>query len=557
MPNRNPSAPLFVLSFSVVATVGPVAQAQPQGVISSTPSSRAAESVPPASSRPAAAMDDLPPESDSAVLYGTFLAQTAETSSPLEGDTLPPSTLGEPIYPLPPDDADLDTLNPDPNPLLLPTQPEEVEILGTQPITLEQAIELAYRNNESLQIARLELERSHEALREARAALLPDLDLSSDLTARNTTGTSGFSFFGDGFTGGGFTGDGFSTEEEIDTTTQSTLELSYDLYTSGRRAASIRAAEEQVRLQELALERQREQLRLDTINDYYDLQEAIEQIRINQAFLDEAERNLRDTELREEVGVGTRFDVLRAEVQAANARQQLVQARSDRRTAQRQLAQRLALPPSLEVTTEPVAVAGTWPLSLEETIVTAFQNRAELEEPLVQRTISEQQQRIARAAVGPQISLFANYSVRETFGDGDSPSDNYSLGARLRWQLYDGGAAGAQADQEERNQEIAETQFSQARNQVRLEVEQAYFSLEANRDNIDTARLAVEQAEEALELARLRFNAGVGTQLDVLSAQSDLTDAEGSLVTAILGYNRALAALQRAVSNLAATSSAP
>jgi outer membrane protein TolC len=72
----------------------------------------------------------------------------------------------------------------------------------------------------------------------------------------------------------------------------------------------------------------------------------------------------------------------------------------------------------------------------------------------------------------------------------------------------------------------------------------------ANQANIDTASVAVNQAEEALELASLRFNAGVGTQLEVLTATRDLAEAEGNLVTAVLDYNRALARLERAVSNL-------
>ncbi len=57
----------------------------------------------------------------------------------------------------------------------------------------------------------------------------------------------------------------------------------------------------------------------------------------------------------------------------------------------------------------------------------------------------------------------------------------------------------------------------------------------------------MEQAREALRLARLRFQAGVGTQTDVISAENDLTQAEGNRVTAILDYNRALASLNRAI----------
>jgi outer membrane protein TolC len=94
---------------------------------------------------------------------------------------------------------------------------------------------------------------------------------------------------------------------------------------------------------------------------------------------------------------------------------------------------------------------------------------------------------------------------------------------------------------------IAETQFAQARNQVRLEVEQAYFTLQSSFENTRTATQAVDFATEALRLARLRYRAGVGTQTEVLQAQSDLTQAEVNLLQAILGYNRSLASLQRAV----------
>lgn len=470
-----------------------------------------------------------------------------DTSLPLEEETAPetatPSLQDEsrPATALPAATATStapEYLNPQPNPLLLPTTPEEVQIIGTQPITLDEAIELSYRNNEQLRVSLLELERSQAALREAQAALYPDLNLSTSLTSQESQ-SSGITPTGQ-----------LTTGSQLNTTLSGTVEVSYDLYNGGRRSARIRAAEERVRLQELDVEQQRAQLRLDTTNDYYALQESLESIRIAQAFLTEAERNRQDAALREEVGVGTRFDVLRAEVQVANARQELVQAQSNQRVSQRSLARRLNLPPSLDVSTVPVGLAGTWPLTLEQSIVLAFQNRAELEQQLVQRTISDQERQIALSATIPQVGLFANYSLQNTLNRSTGFVDNYSFGARLQWNLYDGGAAIAQAQQRERDIEIAESQFADTRNGVRLEVEQAYFNLVSNQENIGTAELAVTQAREALELAQLRFDAGVGTQLDVLSATRELTEAEGNLVQAILGYNRSLAALERAVSNV-------
>ena len=480
----------------------------------------------------------------------------AETPQPLEAEAASPTVAPE-TEPL---DAELEplapaaeqpagvpqpaaALDPEPNPLLLPTQPGEVTVTEAQALTLEQAIELAFRNSETLQVAQLELERSQAALREAQAALLPGVNLTTDLTAQEGQGGANFSPTTGQVTGGG---------SQVNTTLRGGVEVTYDLYTGGRREASIRAAEENVRLSELEVERQREQLRLDTTNDYYALQESVESIRISQAFLDEAERNQADAVLRQEVGVGTLFDVLQANVQVANARQELVQAQSNELINLRSLARRLNLPPNLNVTTTPVAIAGDWPLTLEESILLAFQNRAELEQQLVQRTISDQQRQIALSATIPQVGVFASYNVQNTFNLTNGFNDAFGVGARLQWNLFDGGAARAQAEQRERDIDIAERQFADTRNGVRLEVEQAYFNLLANQANISTAELAVRQAREARELAQLRLDAGVGTQLDVLTATREETQAEVNLVQAILGYNRSLAALERAISNLPA-----
>jgi outer membrane protein TolC len=328
----------------------------------------------------------------------------------------------------------------------------------------------------------------------------------------------------------------------------------YDLGLSGERAARLRAAQQQVRLAELRVEQTREELRLNTINDYYAVQQAIADIRINQAFLDEAQRNLRDTQLREEVGVGTRFDVLRADVQVANARQTLTQALSQRQITQRQLARRLNISPTVDLTTLAVEIAGTWPLSLEETIVQAYQNRAELEQFLVERDFNEAQRQLQLTATRPNLSLFAQYEVQSLLnppaGSQNNTDDGFALGARFAWRLFDGGAASARARQSDDDIAIDEAEFESARNTVRVQVEEAYYTLQANQANITTANLAVNQATEALELANLRFNAGVGTQLDVLSATRELTQAQGNFLRAVLDYNRALARLERFVSNL-------
>ncbi|MCS6814409.1 MAG: TolC family protein, partial [Cyanobacteria bacterium] len=479
-------------------------------------------------------------------LPGLVLEQTRPATV-----TTPSVPIADPTRPYTPPP---DYLNPVANPLQFPTKPEEVTLIGTQPITLAQALELARRNSRSLQVIELQVQSSRLAVREARAAELPSVNLngtvsytdsaSAELSNRRRDPNSLAALLGQ------------QNQSTTSSSLSGTIEVTYSLDTSGGRSAAIAAAERQLRINELEYERQLEILRLDVTTDYYALQEADQQVEIAKQAVRNAEQSLKDAKALEEAGVGTRFDVLRSEVQLANAKQDLVRAISAQRVSRRQLAQRLSIPQSIDIAAaDPVAIAGLWSLSLEDSIIMAFKNRPELEQQLVQRELSEKQRDLALASIRPQVSLFANYSVLDQFDDNIGSADGYAIGARVNWTLYDGGASVARAQQREQDIAIAETRFADIRNQIRFQVEQAYSNLQANFENIQTAALAVEQAEESLRLARLRFQAGVGTQTEVINAETELTRAQVNRLRAILDYNRALASLQRAISNLAAGSS--
>lgn len=463
-----------------------------------------------------------------------------ETPSP---ELVTPDSESSPIQFTSPNPSIPDFINPSTNPLQFPTKPEEVQVETTQPITLEQAIELARRNNQELQISRLQLEQSEFALQEALAAEFPSISGIAEFTRTESETGSQQGLLGElaGQTNQTITSTDFDTR----------LELNYSAYTAGRRPATIKAAEEQVRFQQLDVERILEQLRLNVTNAYYDLQQADAQVEISQAAVNDAQRSLRDADLLEKAGLGTRFEVLQAQVELANNSQDLTDAISQQRIARRQIAQLLNLDQQVGISAaDPIEVAGDWELSLEESIILALKNRAELEQQLAQRTINEQQQRIALAANKPQVNLFARYNISAQLDDSNGLTDGLTLGARLQWDFFDGGAAKARARQAETDVAIAESNFANQRNQIRLEVERAFFQLKASQEKIQTASFALEQAQESLRLARLRFGAGVGTQTDVINQQTALTRSRVNFLTAILDYNRALATLQRSISNL-------
>lgn len=492
------------------------------------------------------------PETETAELAGdnTNLAQeTTPNLNPREDfpQPLPNGTLET----LPPP-----ILEPSLNPLDVPINPDAVQIDETIAITLEQAVDLARRYSPDLEVARLQLEQSQALFQEARAALFPNVSFQSQLQRQ-------ISAQGELQLRAANRQAEILGQEPPDLTNfgsitfNNTFRLTYDTGIDGARSARIAAAGEQVKLQQLEFERIAEDLRLQITAGYYNLQEADGRVRVGEAAVSNAEKSLRDAEALERAGVGTRFDVLQAQVTLANEEQNLTNALRDQRVSRRRLVEQLNVNESIQLAAaDEIQPAGTWQLSLDETIIAAFKNRAELEQELVQRDLSEEQRQIALSAIRPSLDLFANYNVLGLITDDVDPgatrgwADGYSLGATFTWTFFDGRAAKARAKQNELDIALAETRFDRLINQIRREVEEGFFELQASFDNISTAELGLEQAREAFRLARLRFQAGVGTQLEVINSQTDLTRAELNLLVAILNYNRALSALQRSVSNL-------
>lgn len=462
--------------------------------------------------------------------------------------------------------SDVEKLNPSGNPLSFPTTPEEVQVDAQKPITLEQALEISLKNNKEIEEARIQVGRAEAELKQQKADLYPNLDLTSGLTY-------GSDLFLDNITdqridrevediqennpGVSEEQARQSVEDQFSGSTSSTsfnfqggLGINYDIYNGGRRGASIRTAEKQLRSSELDLERVVEQARFETARDYYDLQNRDAQVEIQKAAVQDARQTLKDAQLLQKAGLGTKFEVLQAQVELAQAEQQLTTAIANQNIARRQLAETLSVSHSTDLATaDKISEAGIWQLKLPETIVQAFKNRAELEQSLLQREISQEQRTVALSQTRPNLSASASYNLQDDFEDTFDITDEYQLGLNLQWRLFDGGAASAGAEQADKDREIAETQFANLRNQIRFAVEQAFFQLRSNQNNIVTNTKAVRLAEESLRLARLRFQSGVGTQTDVIDAQTALTRARGDRLSSIIDYNQSYADLTRQVSN--------
>jgi OMF family outer membrane factor len=322
-------------------------------------------------------------------------------------------------------------------------------------------------------------------------------------------------------------------------------EVSYDVGVDGARSAQLELGQAQLGVAELELTRQRLGLRQQIASSYYDLQAADEQVRIAQRDFDYAGRSLRDTEALKRAGVQTVFEVQRARVFEGHMKAALVSAQAQRLVARRKLANVLGLAYGADVrASDPVGKAGSWSLPLPDTIARALRVRPEIEQARLQEKAGAAQMQLAESAIRPHLIVSAGADYLAVPGQ----ALGYNGGVRLNLPLFDGGAANAGKEAARADRRAAAIRLADTASQLQLQVEQAYAELEASEANIETTSAALKTAKESIDSARIRFQAGVGTQTDLIGAENDLSQADLAAVNAVLGYNRALASLQALVS---------
>jgi len=133
-------------------------------------------------------------------------------------------------------------------------------------------------------------------------------------------------------------------------------------------------------------------------------------------------------------------------------------------------------------------------------------------------------------------------SINSSFGD---ISKGWLAQVTGSWPIWDSGAVYGQVKQQRALLSESKITYDDDVRQVELEVQQAYSNLKQNRELIQSQEKNVEQAEEAVRLAKARLDAGAGTQLDVLNAQVQLTTAQSTRLQALFGYNSSLAEFDR------------
>ncbi|WP_017323888.1 TolC family protein [Synechococcus sp. PCC 7336] len=434
--------------------------------------------------------------------------------------------------------------------LQLPNEPFQVRVESIRGLSLDEALARALERNSTIRQAELDVEIARKGVRQARGEFFPQLSTSvnysfSDPASPDIGSFSAF-LIGDGAP---------ATDSNITNVVSGQIRFDFTVIDGGGRIARNLAADRALAVAEFNLAQTIQDVLLDVGESYYSLQLADTTVLVEEADVEESRASLRDAEARQRAGVGTRFDVLQAQSELANNQVELIQALNNQRVSRFDLARLLSFEETVEVAaTDPIVPTETWGLSLEETLVLAFENRAEFESLREQVEQLRQNAQNALSNVRPNVSIFSTFDyqaqLQDTFSQTSFIERGYSVGATFNWTFFDGWQSLSAAQQSDLQRQQTRLSFAEARNNIRFEVENAFFSLNSFREQIEAAKVALTSSQEELRLARLRFEAGVGTQTEVLDAQGRLAIARQNLADAVSNYNLTIVQLKRAVNGL-------
>jgi OMF family outer membrane factor len=297
------------------------------------------------------------------------------------------------------------------------------------------------------------------------------------------------------------------------------------------------------------------ELRLQAAQAYFQLQLSDDTVRIGQESVRASLVSLRDASARFQAGVATKLEVLEAETQLARDQQLLTNALADQSINRRDLARLLDLPQNITPTAkEQLQPLGVWTASLQESVVAAYAFREELDNALLDISAANSQANSAIGAVQPFLTIFNTLTGYRYDGSEQVIVDlpgrtgwavENAVGLQARWNIFDGGAARAQYRQAKQRAQENSFRFADTRDRLRFEVEESFYELRQANRNIQTTSREVLSSRESLRLARLRFQAGVSTQREVVDNQRDLTQAEVRYAQALAQYNISVAEMRR------------
>jgi outer membrane protein len=412
----------------------------------------------------------------------------------------------------------------------------------TLTLTLEESIRLALAQNPNYLASEEKVETARAQVREAAASFFPSLNAQGLQTLDEKLFVLEFPSFIPGQP---------PQRISIDFTKdyQFSLSLTLPIFTSGRLTSGFKQARSNFFSIEEGARQSKQMTIFNTKQAFYSCLLAKNFVNVAEEAVEVAEKHFKNVKSLYEVGMASKFDLLRSEVQVANLKPQLIRARNSLKIAELALKTLLGLDLSLPVEIKGELAFEPFEPDLEESISKALFNRPEVSQLRYQKEMAGEMLTMARASSLPTVALSGNYNFwadNFNFQKGNWQS-YYTINLAFSIPIFNGFVTSARVGQSKAMIKELELVDKGLQDMIKFEVRQAILKLKEAHESLLSQEKNVEQAQESLRIAELNFTEGMATTLDVSSAQAALSQAKTNYSQALYDYVISRAQLDKAM----------
>lgn len=403
-------------------------------------------------------------------------------------------------------------------------------------LSLNEAIKIALKNNRQFLIAQQNIEKAEARVREAAGAGRLKLDGTATYQRFDKVAKASF-------------GNAQIQLGNIDSKT-ARISVAQPIDISGTIRSGVRTASLGLEAAQLDYERAKNDLILNVTNAYEGVARAQAFVAVAEEALKNSQERLRITQVQLDTGVAAQFDLLRAQTQVAQNEQAVISARNTLDLAKANLNNLLGRDLNEPVQTEEQASLPPVEQELDALVQTAMQTRPEVQAAEKNIQIADRNILNAKRGILPSLALSGQMDFNFNTSTFNPRNRSFTAVAVLSVPVMDGGVTDAKVEQARSDLKIAQITAAQIKEGVALEVRNAYLNLRDAKQKLEVAERGIAQAAEGLRLARVRFEAGVSTSLEISDAEVAYTQAQTNRVNARYDYLNAYAALQRAIGKI-------
>lgn len=409
----------------------------------------------------------------------------------------------------------------------------------TVALNLDDAMLRAFQTNPTVSIAQYELDSaraSYNAARQSRGI---------SISASHTTQRGGYddNIVKKTDATGAWTGEYW---KGIGNSHSNGLTASLPIFTGGKLKGTIKQAKANYQYNQVGVQRTYNEMRSTVTDGYFTMLQADNMQKLSAESVARLEDHLKNVQAQYDVGVVAKVDVLRSQVELANAKQTLIQAENSYQVAEANMNKIVGLPMDTNLKLDNLLVYNAYDKNMDDCLAYAAEHRPELMQAQYNVDAAKGALMVARSGHMPQVAASASQSWSDTNWPGDEKG-NWGVGVNVSMNVFDTGVTLSKIHGAEADLKKAEETYRNTVDSVNLDVRSNYLGLREAEKRISTTKLAVEQADEDYRIAQLRYMSGVGTNTDVLDAQVALTQAKTNYTKALYDYNTSKTALETSI----------